>query len=297
MAGEDRIRAELKEILNAFDNEDPPPDRQKALTPGIVRDMLVLSKKLGPVHTHIADLVTGAFFFAMRGCEYSVTERVDEQKTRLLELRDIKLRDKQKRVIPHTDQDIEKKAYYVSVHFEKQKNGKKGDKRTQGRVLDYPDMCPVKAWARVVRRVITTNGEVTDRTQVSQIGDGKGRHTHITNKRVVGLMRLTCRRYGHGKGYGIEPHELGFRSLRSGAAMALFLMNYSPERIMILGRWLSRAFLVYIRPQVMEWTNMMAEDMAKAQDFHDLSKKVRPQHSNMRSNRYDGMMPEFHLHH
>ena len=42
--------------------------------------------------------------------------------------------------------------------------------------------------------------------------------------------------------------------------MSLFLMNYSVDKIMLLGCWSSDGFLVYIRPQVLEWTDHMAAD-------------------------------------
>ena len=51
--------------------------------------------------------------------------------------------------------------------------------------------------------------------------------------------------------------------------MALFLANHSPAKIMILGRWKSDAFLVYIRPQVLEWTHSMSGDMLRVPDFAD----------------------------
>jgi hypothetical protein len=38
---------------------------------------------------------------------------------------------------------------------------------------------------------------------------------------------------------------------------------------MILGRWSSDAFLVYIRPQVLEWTNNMSCDMIHLDSFFD----------------------------
>ena len=53
--------------------------------------------------------------------------------------------------------------------------------------------------------------------------------------------------------------------------MSLFMMNHSTERIKILGRWSSDAFLVYIRPQVLEWTNIMSKDMSKVKNFLDLN--------------------------
>jgi hypothetical protein len=70
--------------------------------------------------------------------------------------------------------------------------------------------------------------------------------------------------------FGFHPHEIGNRSIRSGAAMALFLKDHSTAKIMILGRWSSDAFLVYIRPQVLEWTNNMSRDMISFDSFLDV---------------------------
>jgi hypothetical protein len=42
--------------------------------------------------------------------------------------------------------------------------------------------------------------------------------------------------------------------------MALFLMDYYTARIMILGWWSSDTFLVYIRPQVLVWTNNIIQN-------------------------------------
>jgi hypothetical protein len=52
--------------------------------------------------------------------------------------------------------------------------------------------------------------------------------------------------------------------------MALFLKNHSTAKIMILGRWSSDAFLVYIRPQVLEWANNMSRDMISFDSFLDV---------------------------
>ena len=53
--------------------------------------------------------------------------------------------------------------------------------------------------------------------------------------------------------------------------MALFLMDHSPAKIMIMVRWASDAFLDYIRPQVLEWTNNMSKDMIQVDHFIDLT--------------------------
>jgi hypothetical protein len=71
--------------------------------------------------------------------------------------------------------------------------------------------------------------------------------------------------------YGFTDEEIGTRSIRSGAAMALAVQGgQSDPKIMMLGRWKSRRFMEYIRPQVLEWAGSMSSDMVKAQPFLDL---------------------------
>ena len=52
--------------------------------------------------------------------------------------------------------------------------------------------------------------------------------------------------------------------------MALFVKNHSSDQIMILGRWKSKAFLYYIRPQVLAWTDLFSQDMISFDNFHEL---------------------------
>ncbi len=56
-------------------------------------------------------------------------------------------------------------------------------------------------------------------------------------------------------------------------------MNHPVHKIMILGRWSSDAFLVYIRPQVLEWTNNMSRDMINNETFLDAtdSRRTKPE--------------------
>jgi hypothetical protein len=78
-----------------------------------------------------------------------------------------------------------------------------------------------------------------------------------------------CTTGGRKAVFGFDRHEIGARSLRSGAAMSLFLMNHSSNKIMILGRWKFKSFMDYIRPQVLEWTNNMSTDMTRFESFLD----------------------------
>lgn len=75
-----------------------------------------------------------------------------------------------------------------------------------------------------------------------------------------------------GNHYGFtEEQEIGTRSIRSGAAMALAPQGgQSDPNIMILGRWKSRRFKRYIRLQALEWAGSMSSNMVKAQPFFGL---------------------------
>jgi len=262
------LRTEIKELLKAFTTTDLPPNRQKAITAEFLRDVLQLTATMGIVSEHAADLIAGAFFFAMRACEFCLTPK--EGKTKRLTLGNITFRDRRRRKLTHTDPNLLDRAYYVTICFVDQKNGKKMDRRTQRRSRN--SLCPIRAWARVCQRTRATVLNVSDSTPVCTIGDSRGASTMVTSTRVLKLLRFVCKAgRADGKFYGFEPHELGTKSICSGAAMALSIMNHSPYRIQILGRWSSDAFLVYIRPQVLEWTNIMAEDMARAGHLTDLN--------------------------
>jgi len=258
-----------RDLLHAFDKLDPPPSRQKAITPDLLRDLRTLAAGLGPAWSHTTDLIVGAFFFAMRACEFSRTKR--RGRTRLLTLGNITFRDVDRRCIPHCSPHLLRDAHFVTICFVDQKNGTKMDRRSQQRTTDKA-LCPVLAWGRAVQRVRQHNPEANEETPVCALGDPKAEtYFEVSDKKVVHTLRTTCRVMGKGNKYGIQEHELGSRSIRSGAAMALFLKNHSVEKIKILGRWSSEAFLVYIRPQVLEWTNNMSQDMASLGKFTDLS--------------------------
>jgi hypothetical protein len=92
----------------------------------------------------------------------------------------------------------------------------------------------------------------------------------ITSTFTLDLIRKTCGDQGGKTMFGFDPMEIRNKSLRSGAVMSLFLMKHSSDRIMILGRWKSRAFLDYIRPQVIEWTSCLSGDMISFDNFTDL---------------------------
>jgi hypothetical protein len=102
----------------------------------------------------------------------------------------------------------------------------------------------------------------------------------VEAKQVLQLLRRTCAINDGENKYGISESEIGTRSIRSGAAMALALQGgNSDKKIMTLGRWRSVAFLNYIRPQVLEWAGDMSSEMAKTTSFLDVGGQSAPSQS------------------
>ena len=215
----------------------------------------------------MADLTIGAFFFAMRSCEYSTVK--ERGRTKLLTVANVKFYSKHRSELPHNDPDLESSAEFVTITFEDQKNKKKMETRTQQRTGD-PALCPVLAWTRVISRIISSPN-TSPSTTVNYFFDPSNpsqslKDRLITQDNTRVFLRLTAQLLGKDK-VGYLPADIGTHSLRSGAAMALFLANESVHKIMILGRWSSDAFLAYIRPQVMEWTSGMSKAMTQSENF------------------------------
>jgi hypothetical protein len=112
-------------------------------TASVLRELHKLA--LSSADKALCELFTGAFFFAMRSCEYLKVSR--PRKTKLLTVSNIHFL-KGRRAIPHTDPLLHL-ADCVSITFELQKKDTKNDIITQHRSSD-PILCPVKIWANII---------------------------------------------------------------------------------------------------------------------------------------------------
>jgi hypothetical protein len=295
----------IKALFRAFENVDPPPSRQKAITPRLLRKLFEATSHASLQDTApavSADIIIGAFFFAMRSCEYAKPPMAG--KTKCIDLAGLIFRTANNAVIAHDDPGLAHIAEYVTVTFVDQKNGRKMDSRTQRRTRD-PQLCPVIRYARQVQRILRTVPDASGSTTINTISlDGKV--GLITNTYTLNLLRSTCYSFGGKATFGFDPSEIGNKSIRSGAAMALFINDISTAKIMILGRWSSDAFLVYIRPQVLEWTNNMSREMIAVDSFFDVQMnhhtthedpRTRAQHYNHPFNGPSVVIPTLHLNH
>jgi hypothetical protein len=213
----------------------------------------------------ISEIAIAAYFFAMRSCEITATATVG--RTKIMCLKGIAFRDSRHREIPHSSPKELRLARRVTVTFENQKNGLKLDKRTHERTGDAV-MCPVKRLSSLVLRVLSNIPNSGPDTPVSSIQKADGTRV-VTSSELRWSLRSSCTKGGGTRTFGFSANEIGTRSIRSGAAMGLFLMNHPVAKIMILGRWSSDAFLDYIRPQVLEWTNQLSGDMIHNDSFFD----------------------------
>jgi hypothetical protein len=225
------------------------------------------------------------FFFAMRSCECTTTPTPGRTKT--IDLKGITFRDRYKQEVPHSSPQLHE-AEYVSFTFVNQKNNEKNDTRSQRRTNDDV-LCPVSRAAslvaRVRRLVPRPNQLMTMNTIVVS-----GQTIQLSSDFLRQQLRVTCTALGGKPVFGYAAADIGTKSIRSGAAMSLFLMNHSTERIMLLGRWKSDAFLVYIRPQVLEWTNDMSRDMISHDSFLDVADRdqANPDLPRARPRRFNG---------
>ena len=187
----------------------------------------------------------------------------------MITLGGIKFFDAQLNEIHHDDPNLPHLAMYVWILFVNQKNGERNESRTHRRSND-PQLCPVIRFARVVRRVRKFFPNFSESTPLCSIDSHRHTSKFISKDFTRTLMKNVCRKFGGSKTFGFDPDQIGNRSIRSGAAMALFLKGHSADRIMILGRWKSKAFLRYIRPEILSWTDLFSSDMISFDNFYEL---------------------------
>jgi hypothetical protein len=252
----------LQRLFRAFRNKDPKPKQQKALPACVISEV----KKLRSTEKQraVGELVVGAFFFACRSCEYVKVPQAEKRRTDVLKLRNISFyRDGIR--LDHSDSQLEY-ADCVSLCFEMQKKDEKWDRVTQ---LTSEDtiLCPVRQWAALTRRILGYPG-ATPETTVNAVWKND-RIEFITSSDITDALRDGVKAIGEDK-LGFKASEVGTHSIRSGAAMAMYLGECPVYTIMMIGRWSSDAFLLYIRKQVEQFSHNVSKRMLKFQFYRHI---------------------------
>jgi hypothetical protein len=164
--------------------------------------------------------------------------------------------------VDHSDKQLHK-ADTISITFEFQKKDTKNDTITQHKSTDTL-LCPVKIWSRIIKCLIhqkETNQNTTVNTYYSE-----GKSYKITGSMLLNQLRRATKAIGKEE-LGFSENQIGLLSARSGAAMAMYLAGIPVYIIMLIGRWSSNAFLLYIRKQVQEFSKNISQNMTTNEHF------------------------------
>ena len=179
----------LKRQTKAYQNVDPSAQHEKALPCSFYRHLL--KSATTQFHTGVTQLCIGALFFAMCSCEY--TKVTGDRHTNTITLGDIRFYHN-KRLLPHNDPNLHL-ADIVSITFCYQKWDQCDDTITQHRTLD-PVLCPVKAWAYTVRRLLRLPSSSLSTTVFTFMNPVMGTICRFTESGLLALFRATARAMG-----------------------------------------------------------------------------------------------------
>jgi len=251
---------QVRQLLRGFRNQDPSTKHQKAIPMSMLQHA-ALRQQNTQEESALSELFRGAIFFAMRSCEYlEVTG--GERRTKKLRLRNLRFFIG-RRELPLTSPDLHR-ADTVSINFEYQKNDIRDDIITQ-HSNKSPLLNPVVAWATIVRRVLSYPNTNLD-SAVNLVLREDGKPHLITSQSALLYIRKLTKELGKDT-LGFEPSDVGVHSIRSGGAMGMYLGNIPVYTIMLLGRWSSDAFLLYIRKQVQEFSAGVSQRMIIHEQF------------------------------
>ena len=132
----------LNNVFKGKENISQRVKRQKAVTPQLLHYLASFSSRkiINNPEEHATDLMINKYFFLMRSCEFAKPAK--KGKTKVIRLGGVKFLTKNYQVINHNDPGLLRRAAFVWVLFEAQRNSEKCKARTQERSGDTK-LCPV----------------------------------------------------------------------------------------------------------------------------------------------------------
>jgi hypothetical protein len=240
----------------------------------------------------------------MRSCEY-LTVSGSERRTKLLEVQNIRFY-QNRREMPHNHPELHL-ADCVNITFHSQKNDERDAQVTQHRTGDAV-LCPVLSWANIIRPILSYPS-TSPSTPVNVYQNSLGALCSLTSKTVLINLRSGARSLGSSH-LGYSEMDIGTHSIRSAAAMAMYLAGVPVFTIMLIGRWSSDAFLCYICRQVQEFSSGLSSKMILVPDYFTIpdagpeDSRTRGHTQNFAARLNNGLdaqrqaqLPAFSLHH
>mmetsp|Transcript_28009 Transcript_28009/g.50716 ORF Transcript_28009/g.50716 Transcript_28009/m.50716 type:complete len:213 (-) Transcript_28009:511-1149(-) len=140
-----------------------------------------------PKDVACGQLAGGAFFYAMRSCEY--TKVSGDRRTKLLEIRNFEFfRDNKLMDLNHPELHLADVCVVTSFF---QKNDKQDDSVPQHRTFD-PVLCPVKCWASVIKRILSYPSTGPNTPINTYLKDGK--LCQVSSKMLLDRLRAVINR-------------------------------------------------------------------------------------------------------
>jgi hypothetical protein len=215
-------------------------------------------------------LLIVALYFCLRSCEYLQTPNGHLKKTKPIVLGGIRFFRKGTS-LPFSDPDLAF-ADFVSITIFDQKNGEKFQSVHVGRAtLKDNSLCCVRNLALVCKRVASySNTTPVLLRKISLYQAVNGTFSHISSDFVITFLRKGAESMGFHR-LGFKPTEIGTHSIRSGGAMAYYLIpGMSDSQVKFFGRWKSLAFLNYIRSQVDRFHSGFSNQIAAQPHFQQI---------------------------
>jgi hypothetical protein len=259
---------QYKRQTSNYKSRDGASKHQKALPPEVYRWWIRQA-------THNrekarANLLAGALFFGMRSCEYSKTPKSETQKTLPIRPCDIVFCIGNE-VIDHNDNRITI-ADSVEITFVLQKNGEVEDQILQFHTNDI-ELCPVKHWSYNIQRLCSYPNYNPTWPVYYYFDVNTNKTSHISSHEIIIDIRASVDGIGE-KILGFTSKDVGTHSNRAAFAMMHYLAGTPVFTLMLLGRWMSGAFLRYIEKQVKEFSIGASDRMLTCNTFYNLP--VRP---------------------
>jgi hypothetical protein len=204
----------------------------------------------------------------MRSCEYLLVEGSSvERRTSPICKSGIRFWRNHK-LVPHHDPAI-CDAHSVTLTFEFQKNDLRGRDITLW-WTDDPLMCPIKAAAKIVFRLeqLRLRGLADENSPIYLYPHPSGGTGNVGTKFALKWLRTFVQFKADWQNLGFHYEEIGLHSIRSTAAMCMYMNGVPVCTLMLIGRWSSDAFLRYIRPQVEEFGSDVARRMIETARWH-----------------------------
>jgi hypothetical protein len=178
----------LQKQLRGYSTSDPPPKPQPALTASILCQFYHMA--VSDFDKALCNLFIGAFFFAMRSCEY--VQEYRPRRTKLLSVKSVKFY-KGRRIISILEPGFDR-ASSISITFELQKKDAKGDIITQ-HATGNQLLCPVKTWIRIISRIMKSDKSSQEST-VNFFAHRDSAIHYFSGKDLLNRIRLAAATLG-----------------------------------------------------------------------------------------------------